>query len=201
MSNLLLKAKHWQLFLLIFAIPVTYYCYIGYSMMMEAMNNTFLEPNLNLSYMIYFPLVVLVFALVFFMWIWTLTMELQKKLPEHISLKVKIFKWCFWYYTIILTVSMILLFLLFDGAALNPDNFVDVYGKAIYNFTLFVLPMQLIGMFCMLYILYFVSKSLKTVMLQKEVKFEVFVAEFMMLWFYPFGIWILQPKINQLFNE
>jgi hypothetical protein len=61
-----------------------------------------------------------------------------------------------------------------------------------------ILPLHLFAMFCIFYCLYFVAKTIKTAELQREVSFSDFVGEFFMLWFYPIGIWILQPKINQI---
>jgi hypothetical protein len=56
-------------------------------------------------------------------------------------------------------------------------------------------------MFCIFYTLYFVAKTFKTVELQREVKFSDFAGEFFMIWFYPIGIWIIQPKINKMIEE
>ena len=46
--------------------------------------------------------------------------------------------------------------------------------------------------------MYFVAKTLKTVELQKEVLFSDFAGEFFIVWFFPIGIWIIQPKINKI---
>ena len=53
-------------------------------------------------------------------------------------------------------------------------------------------------MFCMFYMLYFTSKTIKTVELQREVTFGEFIGEFFALWFYIIGIWFIQPKVNKL---
>ena len=49
--------------------------------------------------------------------------------------------------------------------------------------------------------LYFCSKTIKTVELQKEVFFGEFIGDFFGLWFYPIGIWFIQPKINKLAKD
>jgi len=56
-------------------------------------------------------------------------------------------------------------------------------------------------MFCLFYCLYFVAKTLKTVELQREVSFNDFIAEFFLTWFFPIGVWILQPRINKMIKE
>ena len=64
-----------------------------------------------------------------------------------------------------------------------------------------IIPVHLFSMFCIFYSLYFVAKTFKTVELQREVSFSDFAGEFFMIWFYPIGIWIVQPKINKMIEE
>lgn len=58
--------------------------------------------------------------------------------------------------------------------------------------------MHLFSMFCLFYCLYFVAKTIKTAELQKETSFGDFAGEFFLIWFYPIGIWFIQPKINRI---
>jgi len=64
-----------------------------------------------------------------------------------------------------------------------------------------IIPLHLFSMFCIFYTLYFVAKTFKTVELQREVKFSDFAGEFFLIWFYPIGIWIIQPKINKFIED
>lgn len=61
-----------------------------------------------------------------------------------------------------------------------------------------IIPLHLFSMFCIFYSLYFVAKTFKTVELQRETTFSDFAGEFFMIWFYPIGIWIIQPKVNKM---
>jgi hypothetical protein len=56
-------------------------------------------------------------------------------------------------------------------------------------------------MFFIFYSLYFIAKELKSVELQKPVTFSDFAGEFFLLWFFPIGIWIIQPRINKIFES
>jgi len=56
-------------------------------------------------------------------------------------------------------------------------------------------------MFCIFYCLYFVAKALKSVELQREVTFNDYAGEFFLFWFSPIGVWVLQPRINKLFDN
>lgn len=46
--------------------------------------------------------------------------------------------------------------------------------------------------------MYKAAKTIKIVEVQKSVKFVDFAGEFFLLWFFPIGIWFLQPKIKKL---
>ena len=59
---------------------------------------------------------------------------------------------------------------------------------------------HILSMFGIFYSLYFVAKTFKTVELQREVTFSDFAGEFFMIWFFPIGIWVIQPKINKMIN-
>jgi hypothetical protein len=52
----------------------------------------------------------------------------------------------------------------------------------------------------MFYILYFVAKTMKSVEMQKTVTFNDYAGEFFLIWFFPIGIWFLQPRINKIFG-
>lgn len=64
-----------------------------------------------------------------------------------------------------------------------------------------IVPLHLFAMFCMFYGLYFNAKMLKTVEEQRELAFSEFSIEFFLLWFFPVGIWNIQPRINAIVAE
>jgi len=65
----------------------------------------------------------------------------------------------------------------------------------------FYLSRSFFLLFCMFYCLYFNAKALKAAEWQRPVTFSDFAGEFFMIWFFPVGIWILQPRINKLFEN
>ena len=75
----------------------------------------------------------------------------------------------------------------------EESNFIAIAG-----IFAIIVPVHLFAMFCIFYSLYFVAKTFKTVELQRTVTFSDFAGEFFLLWFYPIGIWIIQPKINRM---
>ena len=96
-----------------------------------------------------------------------------------------------------------LMFSISIGAALNGvmQNGTEPNGAFAGSLVAIILPLHLFSMFCILYSLYFVAKTFKTVELQREVTFSDFAGEFFLIWFYPIGIWIVQPKINKMVED
>ena len=64
-----------------------------------------------------------------------------------------------------------------------------------------VLVLHIVSIFGIFYSMYFAAKTLKTVELLREVSFREFASEFFMFWFFPIGIWILQPRINDIVEK
>ena len=73
--------------------------------------------------------------------------------------------------------------------------------ELIMSLVVIIIPLHLFSMFCIFYSLYFVAKTYKTVELQRQVSFSDFAGEFFMIWFYPIGIWIIQPKLNKIIEN
>lgn len=126
-------------------------------------------------------------------WFWSVGVGLQDKIPVNVKLKVKRFKVFLIFpliYMFILSISMGLLFKEVPTNTIAIESMVGI-----------IIPMHFFAMFCMFYSLYFVAKTFKTVELQREVSFSDFAGEFFTIWFFPIGIWILQPKINKMLEE
>ena len=61
-----------------------------------------------------------------------------------------------------------------------------------------IIPFHLLAMFCMFYNLYFISKSLVLAETDKAAGFYEYSGPFFLIWFFPIGLWIIQPRINRL---
>jgi hypothetical protein len=62
-----------------------------------------------------------------------------------------------------------------------------------------ILPLHLFAMICLIYVLYFVSKCLALAETDRPEAFPRFAGTFLLLWFFPIGVWIVQPKVNRLY--
>ena len=179
----LLTLKHWQLFLVLIGLPLIA------EFLMFALVLTTKDPG---SFFILFAVVMLLFTGLFFAWFYTLGTNLFKKLPETAGMSLTRFKIFLFIPCIYILFFLVFILGLFStiatGAAPNP------------MLPLFIFPIHLFAMFCMFYCLYFNAKALKTVELQRPVTFSDYAGEFFLIWFYPVGIWFIQPRINRLFR-
>jgi hypothetical protein len=54
-------------------------------------------------------------------------------------------------------------------------------------------------MFCLFYSVRFVSKSLTLAETCKPASFYEYAGPFFLIWFYPIGVWLVQPRVNRLY--
>jgi hypothetical protein len=182
-----LNAKHWQLFALMIGVPIVFEIFMISFMFSEATNGN--RPPFN--FMVFFPLIMITFMGAFFGWFWSIAIGLQAKVPKQVKMKVRKFKILFFIPLVYILLFSLIISGLFNGLFSGPGRFPG-------EIMAFILPLHLFSMFCIFYCLYFVSKTIKTVELQRDVAFGDFAAEFFLLWFYIVGIWIIQPRINKL---
>ncbi len=199
MIGLFLRAKHWQLFVLMLGIPSVYQAYfmsqiwgfqsqpepvVGKEGFTQVLNEEFIQLD-------FFPYVMIFFVLVFFGWFWSIAIGLQKNIPKEIKMKVKKFKVFFF-----IPFFYILFLLIYMGGLFSG---ITTHGLLNSGWIIaIILPLHLLSMFCIFYSMHFVAKTIKTVELQRKVGFGDFVGEFFLLWFYFIGIWFIQPKVNKL---
>lgn len=62
-------------------------------------------------------------------------------------------------------------------------------------------PLHFAAMFCTLYAMIFAAKTIKSAELEKEAKVSDYLGDFFLVWFFPIGIWILQPRIHKLIDK
>lgn len=198
MTNLFLRAKHWQLFILLIGIPLVFQIVMMVSIFTEMANH---RPGTGINvfkYFQFFPVLMAIFTAAFFAWYWSVAIGLQKKIPQGVKMNVLRFKIFFFIPLIYIILILLLISTKFTGMlshAATPD-LMKAGGLVVL-----ILPLHLLSMFGIFHSLFFIAKTVKTAELQREVKFEDFASEFFLLWFYPIGLWIVQPKINKLVKE
>jgi hypothetical protein len=189
MINIFLQAKHWQLFLLTFGIPIILQFITIGNMFTNFDSNKNFDSNYMFNYLILYQILILILMGVFFGWFWSVAIGLQRIIPVEIKLNTNRFKMFLLF--LLFYIIFFVVFFISTIASSRPNPMIIVI----------IMPFHLFSMFCIVYCLYFVAKTFKTAELQQKVTFKDFAGEFFMIWFYPVGIWIIQPKINQLFND
>jgi hypothetical protein len=151
-----------------------------------------------LGYFKVFPIIMIVFIAVQFGWIWSVVMGLQYKIPNEAKTKLGRFKVLFF-----IPLLYLVGILFFIAGVMN--NMVEIANnlepKTLFKVAAIGVPLHLFSMFCVLHSMYFVAKAIKTAELQKEVDFKDFITEFVLVWLYFVGIWVVQPQINKLVNS
>ncbi|MTK52576.1 hypothetical protein [Paludibacter sp.] len=175
-----LTLKHWQLFGLLLGLPVIFQFF------MESTNSSN-DPTGEFKV---YPILIVLYMGLFLGWFYSLGSNLHKKLPETVNMNLNKFK------LFLLIPAVYMLFFSVYIYSVFATN--TVTNSAIFGI---VFPLHLFSMFCIFYCLYFISKELKTVEWQKPVTFSDFAGEFFLIWFFPIGIWIIQPRINKLFED
>jgi hypothetical protein len=64
-----------------------------------------------------------------------------------------------------------------------------------------IVPLHLVCMVCLFYVLYFVSRDLVLAESGKPASFYDYAGAFFLLWFFPIGVWFIQPRVNRLYAE
>ncbi len=213
MINALLKAKHWQLFLIMFALPLMAYfgvmgsfftSIIGLSMQMEPTE----EPDPEMIFAIFdqlkwFYLLAMLPLLLHSLWQWSISVGLHDKLPSGHGMNLNLFKWF-----MILSVAM--LFAVLYLAADSMDSFVEFARAAedgevpdddvIKYFGRFfmIIPLSLISAVFTLYCHYFTGKTIKMIEHGDKPGKPESIGEFFLIWFYYIGVWFIQPRVNRI---
>ncbi|MEM7511835.1 MAG: hypothetical protein AAF388_12940 [Bacteroidota bacterium] len=148
-----------------------------------------LVSNNTIPQIIFFLFVLIMLAVMgtFFGWIWAIGNGFQKFIHPHIKMKNKKFR--------------IFYFLGIGYFAFSPLSIVLNDLLVHINLTYltgFIIPLHLFFMFCLFYSIYYVGKTIKAAEIQQEVRFSDVFGEFMLIWFFPIGIWFIQPRVNAI---
>jgi hypothetical protein len=177
--SILLRLKHWQFFVLLILMP----CIptLLFTSPAQIQTNPF-------QALIILMIMTLIQMLLVCIWLHTLSSWSYRRLPAQVVGNFHLLK-----FRIFLSVPVLYMALFLFLIMTNPLN---------PSILLPVVLLHLFSMFCVFYCLYFTAKILKsaeTQILQKS--FGGFSEEFFLLWFFPIGIWILQPRINKFFAK
>ena len=115
-------------------------------------------------------------------WLWSIGIASNKLLPEHLTRSTNLY-------------SLGLVFASVYGCAFG------FFVSPTTGFPGYLLPFHLASMFFMFYALWFTAKQFTALQRKKAVTFFDFSGPFFMLWFFPIGVWFIQPRINSLLRQ
>jgi hypothetical protein len=175
---LFVRAKHWQLFLLFVAIFA-----IGELPMLGYIMSGQKSPEGSAQSIVPVKLVAAVSAWLFLLWLWSLGNFLTGLLPRVLRHKTG-----FLSFTVICSAIYVLVSF---GLFQNIDR----------ELLVVTIPLHLFAIFCVVCTVYFVAESLVLAENSDRVSFFDSAGTFLLLWFYPVGVWWIQPRVNRLYAK
>lgn len=180
-ANFFLRAKHWQIFLLLFGIGV-----VGdLAAISSSISARVQSPEDFGKVSLLVGVEIVLFMFCFLAWFWSMGSFLSSIMQPALRLKMGFFR-----FAIIYPALYIFVFIaLFQSISTKPTLFAVIF------------PLHVSAVFCMFYLLYFVSKSLVLAETSKPASFYDYAGPFFLIWFFPIGVWFTQPRINRLYAE
>jgi hypothetical protein len=181
MLDRLLKAKHWQLFTILIG---------GMVIMQITMFASIIgaRPGDTPWGFFLLPFFILLLIAILFGWQYAIIIKLKEKLPTGIQMphqRIKLFFVIPVVYMMILVIFMASVFTI--RVVVTPGPLFAL-----------IVPVHLFSMFCIFHTMYFAAKTIKCVETKSNNSFGEFAGEFFFIWFFPIGIWFLQPRINKI---
>ncbi len=185
----LLRLRHWQIFMAIVGLPVILPVIIA--ILSGFIVLPYSETAFNVIIIVGSLLGILFCLEMYVLWFYAIGTVLYSYLPSAIqsNLKLKRFK-------IFMRIAIVYQFILVVYLVFHTfDTYYSYYDWCL---TMVLFCLHLLTMLCILYCMYVAAKTLKAAELKRTVTFRDFAGEFFLLWFFPVGVWILQPRINKI---
>jgi hypothetical protein len=178
LTSFFVRAKHWQVFILVWG---TYF--VGQMAIVRLLQETSGHIENPLKVGLISEAIMLPFVVCFMGWLWSMGSFLFSILEPSLKPSIHFF----WFAIIFSTLYLLmgLPFWLSDGPVVEH----------------ILIPLHLLALFCILYALYFVSKSLAVAEKGEAVTRNDYTLTLFLLFFSPIGIWLVQPRINRLCGQ
>jgi hypothetical protein len=182
-TTVFLRLKHWQLFLFLVVVPSVGEVISFILNLMTVHSPQDLGNGAIVLGVLTLGALTALLVSPFFLWFWALGSFLNSIVPPGLRLGTGFFHFAVTYPSIYIIFAAH--FFLGPSPTWPPV----------------ILPFHFFAMACIFYDLYFVSKNLVLAQTGKNVKFYDYAGPFFLIWFYPVGIWFIQPEINRLFAD
>jgi hypothetical protein len=178
MANLFLRAKHWQIFLLLFVAP-TVAQFAAIAVIPQRIHSWHDFGTGGLIFLV----VMVLYLLCFLAWFGSMGLFFRSIVTPELRMEAQFFRFSLVYPVVYLPMFFLLVI---PGIGI-PERV--------------IVPLHLVCMVCLFYVLYFVSRNLALAETGKPVSFYEYAGPFFLLWFFPVGVWFIQPRVNRLFAE
>ena len=209
LSKMMLRAKHWQLFIFAYAIAAA--CLVASVVMLLAMlllHQTQLEIFVSiLNVGVWLMCAVVVSVVTIFLWLLAIGCKTGEKIPKEYRGKKGLFVFSV-LFPIVFTILEFIGYMLVRNIILHGigqwsvDSDMTIYTSvgsgAVWLIYVFC---TIISAMCWIYASYYVAKTYKSAELNRSVQFEDYAADFFLFLFSFIGLWVLQPKINIMADE
>jgi hypothetical protein len=171
----LLKLNHWQIFLLIYGIPLL-------MLTLFVLFKVHVSPTIkNISMVVY-----IYYMLVVFSWPLAIGLEFVKRLPFNVSLSKRNF---ILHFVIMCIVAFIL--------AISQW----IYTEWLTTYVVIFIVLMCYYLVSVFIVVRFASKVFASFELGREAKASEYVGYLFAFWFVFMGVWFVQPKIRKLINQ
>jgi len=170
--SIYLKAKHWQIFIVLVGSM-----FVGQALMVSSIINGGTPSPVAML------LPTLLVGVLFYGWIWSISVACYKALPNELATSPRLMQIGLIYALVYIVIAVLFFF--------GPEKKFPVYGAF----------MHLLAMAAIFYSLGFTAKQLTKLEQNKDVTFFTYSGPFFLLWFFPIGVWFIQPKVNQLLGN
>jgi len=171
------RLKHWQVFAAI-GLPFIAAQFYLHFLLSANFDVARFEEVFTRAMLVNIP----IFSL-FLFWLWSITVVANREIPSEYRPALKL------YHSMLPYVVAYFLFATFIFS--RPSNLQDPVVPIGLIF-----PFHLVAMFGMFYALVFCAKNLVMAERQQRVSFTNYVLPLFLIWFYPIGVWLIQPRVN-----
>lgn len=174
--NILLKLKNWQLFFISFILP----CILSFSYLFFVELETY-KPDDKLV-----GAFTLMYYTVFLAWNYIVIKTFNEKWGALKKKQIKRLNW------LILVLVIYILHFVTNIGVFYPDSIII----QILSFLL-----TLTATFSFVYIVFCTAKTLKYIQLEKQLRTSDIIVEMFVIFYFPFGVWWLQQRVNKYYDE
>ncbi len=187
----ILHLKHWQLFLIVYGIPIVgffinFYIYLG-DLIVNPDNETGQQSLRN--YFLFTFLLSFLPLVITLLWYWQVGRLLYQKAPVKDGLSMVWFKTCLVAPLVWFAGYAVFIVSFFQNSELEKSYLI---AFAIYAF------LGLVMFAAFGYLFYFIGRSYKTALTGQKQELSGYIGEMILVWFLFIGIWIIQPEINKM---